>query len=58
MSFRVRLTLMASLAVAVAIVGAAVVVYYTDRSEMIGQLDRDLIATIGRPPLNLRFGPP
>ena len=46
MSFRLRLTVLASLAVAVAIVGASVVVYYTDRHELIGQVDSDLSSSL------------
>ena len=51
MSFRLRLTVLASLAVAVAIVGASFVVYFTDRHELIGQVDSDLHATLTLPPL-------
>jgi two-component system sensor histidine kinase MprB len=59
MSFRLRLTVLASLAVAVAIVGTSVVVYYTYRHELIGQLDRDLESTLELPPLSLLAkGPP
>jgi two-component system, OmpR family, sensor histidine kinase MprB len=42
MSLRLRLTVLVSLAVAVAIVGASFVVYYTDRGELIGQVDSEL----------------
>ena len=42
MSFRLRLTVLASMAVAVAIVGASVVVYYTDRHALFSQVDNDL----------------
>jgi two-component system, OmpR family, sensor histidine kinase MprB len=52
MSFRLRLTLLASLAVAVAVAGTAIVVYYTDRQELIGQVDSDLSSTLTLPPLN------
>jgi two-component system sensor histidine kinase MprB len=52
MSFRLRLTVLAALAVAVAIVGTSVVVYYTDRHELIGQVDTDLSSTFDLPPLN------
>jgi two-component system sensor histidine kinase MprB len=52
MSFRLRLTLLASLAVAVAVAGTAIVVYYTDRQELIGQVDSDLGSTLTLPPLN------
>ncbi|HEX3805340.1 MAG TPA: HAMP domain-containing sensor histidine kinase [Gaiellaceae bacterium] len=44
MSFRLRLTLLAAVAVAVAIVGTSFTVYFTDRSELIGQIDSDLTA--------------
>ena len=44
MSFRLRLTVLASLAVAVTVVGTSCVVYFTDRSALIGQIDSDLKA--------------
>jgi two-component system, OmpR family, sensor histidine kinase MprB len=44
MSFRLRLTVLAALAVAVTIVGTSLVVYFTDRSALIGQIDSDLKA--------------
>jgi two-component system, OmpR family, sensor histidine kinase MprB len=50
-SFRLRLTLLASLAVAVAIVTTSFVVYFTDRSELMGQVDADLSGTQFLPPL-------
>ncbi len=59
MSFRLRLTALAALAVAVAIVGTSIAVYYTDRHELIRQVDSDLsesrtlprvVAMAGRPP--------
>ncbi len=52
MSFRLRLTILASLAVAAAIVGTSFVVYYTDRAELLGQVDSDLRSTLALPPLN------
>ena len=52
MSFRLRLTVLASLAVAVAIVGASVVVYYTDRHELLSQVDSDLSSSLAVPRLN------
>ncbi len=52
MSFRLRLTVLASLAVAVAIVGASIVVYYTDRHELLSQVDSDLSSSLALPPLN------
>ncbi len=58
MSFRVRLTVLASLAVAVAIVGASFVVYFTDRGELIGQLDSELNQTRALPPLAVRYTGP
>jgi two-component system, OmpR family, sensor histidine kinase MprB len=54
-SFRLRLTV---LAVAVAIVGTSVVVYYTDRNELISQVDSDLSASLAQPPLNFLFAGP
>jgi two-component system sensor histidine kinase MprB len=44
MSFRLRLTTLATLAVAVGIAAASVVVYYTARSQLRGDADRDLRA--------------
>ena len=49
MSFRLRLTMLVSLAVAVAIVGTSFVVYYTDRHELIGQVDSDLTQSLTVP---------
>ena len=49
MSFRVRLTVLASLAVAVAIVGTSFAVYLTDRSEQMGQVDSELKQTLALP---------
>jgi two-component system sensor histidine kinase MprB len=46
MSFRLRLTVLVALAVAVAVVGTSFVVYYTDRSELLGQIDADLNSTL------------
>jgi two-component system sensor histidine kinase MprB len=46
MSFRLRLTVLVALAVAVAVAGASFVVYYTDRSELLGQIDADLNSTL------------
>jgi len=53
MSFRLRLTVLAALAVAVAIVGTSFVVYYTDRHELIREVDGDLSSTVDQPPLSL-----
>jgi two-component system sensor histidine kinase MprB len=52
MSFRLRLTVLASLAVAVAIVGASVIVYYTDRHALLSQVDSDLSSSLAVPRLN------
>jgi two-component system sensor histidine kinase MprB len=49
MSFRLRLTVLASLAVAVAIVGTSFVVYYTDKRELLHQVDNDLRVTLTVP---------
>jgi two-component system sensor histidine kinase MprB len=46
MSFRLRLTALTALAVAVAVAGTSFVVYYTDRSELLGQIDADLNSTL------------
>lgn len=51
MSFRLRLTALASLAVAVAIIGTSVVVYYTDRQELVSQVDGDLSSALALAPL-------
>ena len=56
MSFRLRLTVLAALAVAVALVGASFVVYYTDRGELIDQVDSDLSASQDVPRLNTVMG--
>jgi two-component system, OmpR family, sensor histidine kinase MprB len=53
MSFRLRLTVLAALAVAAAIVGTSFVVYYTDRTELMGQVDSDLRSTLDLPPLKV-----
>jgi two-component system, OmpR family, sensor histidine kinase MprB len=59
MSFRLRLTVLVSLAVAVAIVGTSFVVYYTDRHELLSQVDSDLVETQQFVPVNtvIRLGP-
>src|SRR5579862_6956870 len=51
MSFRLRLTVLASLAVAVAVVATSVVIYYTDRHELVGEVDGELLSTQELPPL-------
>jgi two-component system sensor histidine kinase MprB len=58
MSFRLRLTVLAALAVAVALVGASFVVYFTDRSELIGQIDSDLRESLTLPRLASVVGGP
>jgi two-component system, OmpR family, sensor histidine kinase MprB len=55
MSFRLRLTVLVAGAVAVAIVGASVVVYYTDRSQLMSQVDSDLTRTLTLPSLNAAY---
>jgi two-component system sensor histidine kinase MprB len=56
MSFRVRLTVLAALAVAAAIVGTSLAVYFADRSQLIGQVDSDLnAARTMLPPLNAQI---
>ena len=45
MSLRLRITLLAAAAVAAAVIVASIVVYVTDRTELIGQVDADLRAT-------------
>jgi two-component system sensor histidine kinase MprB len=56
MSFRVRLTLLASLAVAVAIVGTSAIVYYTYRHELIGQVDSELSSGLAAPAFKTTVG--
>ena len=56
MSFRLRLTLLAAVAVAVAVVGSSFAVYYTDRHQMIAQVDSDLSSTLSLAPLNAVVG--
>jgi two-component system sensor histidine kinase MprB len=51
MSFRLRLTVLTSLAVAVAIVAASFAVYYTDRHQLIDQVDSDLSSAQNLPPV-------
>ncbi len=59
MSFRLRVTILTALAVAVAIVGASVVVYYTDRSELVKQVDSELTASLQLPRVEqIVKGPP
>ena len=51
MSFRLRLTMLASLAVSTAIVGTSFAVFFIDRQQLLGQVDRDLRSTLSLPPL-------
>jgi two-component system sensor histidine kinase MprB len=58
MSFRLRLTMLASLAVAISIAGASLVVYYVDRSQQMHQVDAELTQSRALlPPLDTKFGP-
>lgn len=52
MTFRLRVTVMASLAVAIALVGASLVVYYVYRQDSLSQVDHELGASLGVAPLN------
>jgi len=52
MTFRLRVAVMASLAVAVALVGASLVVYYVYRQDSLSQVDHQLGASLGVAPLN------
>ncbi len=56
MTFRLRVTAMAALAVTVAIVATSLVAYYNDRHDLVGQVDSDLRATLDRPPLRAILG--
>jgi two-component system sensor histidine kinase MprB len=55
MTFRLRLTVLTAAVVAVAIVGTSLAVYYTDRSQLIGQVDTELEDTLGLPPFAAGF---
>jgi two-component system sensor histidine kinase MprB len=64
MSFRLRLTLLSASAVAVAIVGTSFAVYYTDRAQLVNQVDKELVASLNLPALQnvvkqrtVRIGP-
>lgn len=46
MTFRMRLTLLATLAVAIALVGASMVVYYSYRHDLLRQADGDLASSL------------
>jgi two-component system, OmpR family, sensor histidine kinase MprB len=52
MTFRMRLTVLTSLAVALALVGASLVVYYSYRHDLIRQADGELAASLTVAPLN------
>ncbi len=56
MSFRLRLTMLAAVAVAVGIVGASFAVYYADRHELLHQVDSDLLESQAVPPLQAVVG--
>jgi two-component system, OmpR family, sensor histidine kinase MprB len=49
MSFRLRVSLLTSLAVAVAIVGTSIVVYVVDRHQMLDQVDQELVQSASLP---------
>jgi two-component system, OmpR family, sensor histidine kinase MprB len=49
MSLRLRITVIASLAVAIAIAATSVVIYYVDRHELITQVDSELVQTTRLP---------
>jgi two-component system sensor histidine kinase MprB len=51
MTFRLRLTVLTALAVAAAVVGTSFAVYYTDRAQLMGQIDGELRATLNLPPV-------
>ena len=58
MSVRLRLTLLTSLAVLIAIAAASIVVYYVDRTQQMHQVDAELTASRKLlPPFDARFGP-
>jgi two-component system sensor histidine kinase MprB len=57
MSFRLRLTLLASLAVAVAIVGTSVLVYYTYRRQLMSQVDGQLRSSLTLPSFKTVLAP-
>jgi two-component system sensor histidine kinase MprB len=52
MTFRLRLTLLAALAVAVALVGASLIVYYSYRHDSMRQVDSELGASLTLAPLD------
>jgi two-component system sensor histidine kinase MprB len=52
MTFRMRLTALASLAAAIALIGGSLVVYYSYRHDLMRQADRELAASLTLAPLN------
>jgi two-component system sensor histidine kinase MprB len=52
MTFRLRLTVLASLAAAIALVGGSLFVYYSYRHDLMRQADRELAASLTLAPLN------
>lgn len=52
MTFRMRLTVLASLAVAIALVGSSLVVYYSYHHDLMRQADGELAASLTVAPLN------
>lgn len=57
MTFRMRLTILASLAVAIALVGASLVVYYSYRHDLLRQADGELAASLTVSPLDRMVAP-
>ncbi len=53
MTFRLRLTLLTASAVAVAIVGTSLAVYYTDRAQLVDQVDKELRASLNLPAIKV-----
>ena len=52
MTFRTRLTMLVSLAAAIALIGASVVVYYSYRHDLLRQADRELSSSLSLAPLS------
>ncbi len=52
MTFRTRLTMLVSLAAAIALIGASVVVYYSYRHDLLREADRELSSSLTLAPLN------
>ena len=57
MSFRLRITVLTSLAVAVAIAGTSIIVYYTYRHEVIRGVDSDLSSSLSTPAVKAAVTP-